>query len=72
MFERGIYEKAEPQVEKFMDGRLFRVLNRAGAWTRAGAGVEKKHSPPRAIDRGGAGNWGVGQPASGPRRPCNE
>jgi len=40
----------------FIDGGLFGALNGAGAWTGAGAGLEKNNTPPRAIDRGGAGN----------------
>jgi len=52
MFERAIYEKQGPGRRKFIDGGLFGALDRAGAWTRAGAGVEKQNAPPRAIDRG--------------------
>ena len=32
----------------------------------------KKHAPPRAVQRGGAGNWAGGPHFSGPRRPRNE
>jgi len=54
---RGEYTKKRgPGRRKFIDGGLFGALNRAGAWTGAGAGVEKKNAPPRAIDRGRAGN----------------
>ena len=53
MFERGIYENAGPVRRKFLDGGLFGALTGAGAWTGAGAGVEKKNTPPRAIDLGG-------------------
>jgi len=65
MFERGIYENAWPVRRKFLDGGLFGALNGAGAWTGAGAGVEKKNAPPRAIDRGGElrrGPAGFGAP----------
>jgi len=63
MFERGIYKKRGPGRRKFIDGGLFGVLNRAGAWTGAGAGVEKKNALPWAID------WGGGQAVSGPGGP---
>jgi len=54
---RGEYtKKPGPGRRKFIDGGLFGALNWAGAWTGAGAGVEKKIAPPQAIDRGGAGN----------------
>jgi len=56
MFERGIYEKGGPGRRKFIDGRLFGALNAAGAWTGAGAGVEKQKALPPDIERGGAGN----------------
>ena len=71
---RGEYTKKRgPGRRKFIDGGgLFGALNGAGAWTWAGAGVEKKNTPPRAIDRGGAGNCGGSPPVSGPRRPRNE
>ena len=53
---RGEYtKKPGPGRRKFIDGGLFVAFNGAGAWTVAGAGVEKKNAPPRAIDRGGAG-----------------
>jgi len=41
---------------KFIDGGLFGALNGTGAWTGAGAGVEKKSSPGGAIGCGRAGN----------------
>jgi len=70
---RGEYTKKRgPVRRKFIEGGLFGALNGAGAWTGAGAGVEKEKAPPRAIDRGGAGNWGGGPPVSRPRRPRNE
>jgi len=54
---RGEYTKKRgPGRRKFIDGGLFGALNGAGAWTGAGAGVEKENAPPGAIDRGGAGN----------------
>jgi len=54
---RGEYTKKRgPGRRKFIDGGLFGALNGAGAWTGAGAGVEKKHTPPQAIDQRGAGN----------------
>jgi len=54
---RGEYTKKRGSgLRKFIDGGLFGALNWAGAWTGAGAGVEKKNALPRAIDRGGAGN----------------
>jgi len=54
---RGEYTKKRGRGRrKFIDGGLFVALNGAGAWTGAGAGVEKRNGPPRAIDRGGAGN----------------
>jgi len=54
---RGEYTKKRgPGRRKFIDGWLWGALNGAGAWTAAGAGVEKKNAPPRAFDRGGAGN----------------
>jgi len=37
-------------------GALGGESSLTGAWTGAGAGVEKTNAPPRAIDRGGAGN----------------
>jgi len=58
MFVRGIYEKAGPRVEKIHGGGLFGALNGAGAWTGAGAGVEKKNALPRGIDRGRELGWG--------------
>jgi len=65
-------KKRGPGRRKFLDGGLFRVLHKVGAWMGAGAGDEKKNTPPRAIDRGGAWNWGGGPPVSAPRSPCNE
>jgi len=54
---RGEYmKKRGPGRRKFIDGGLFRALYGAGVWMGAGAGVGKKNAPPRAIDRGGAGN----------------
>jgi len=54
---RGEYTKKRgPGRRKFIDGGLFRALNGAGAWTGAGAGVEKRKPWARAIDRGRAGN----------------
>jgi len=54
---RGEYTKKRgPGRRKFNDGGLFRALNGAGAWTGAGAGVEKENAPPWAIGPGGAGN----------------
>jgi len=54
---RGEYtKKRSPGQRNFIDGGLFGSLNGAGAWTGAGAGVKKKNAPPRAVDRGGAGN----------------
>ena len=54
---RGEYTKKRgPGQRKFIDGGLFGALNGVGAWTGAGAGVERKNAPPRAIDWGGAGN----------------
>ena len=35
-------KKRGPGWRKFIDGGLFAALNGAGAWTGAGAGVEKK------------------------------
>jgi len=37
-----------------------------------GKGTLKKHTPPRAMQRGRAENWGWGLYLSGPRRPGNE
>ena len=51
---------------------MFGALNEAAAWTQARAGVEKKNTPPRAIERGGVGNGGGGPLVSGPRRPGND
>jgi len=42
--------------ENSLTGGLFGALNGAGAWTGAGAEVEKKNAPPRAIGLGRAGN----------------
>ena len=56
----------------FIDRRLSRALNGAGAWTAAVAGGEKKNTLPWAIDRGGAGDCRRGPLVSGPRRPHNE
>jgi len=54
---RGEYRKKRgPGRRKFIDGGLFGALNGAGAWTGAGAGVEKRNAAPQAIDRGGAWN----------------
>ena len=51
---------------KFIDGGLFAALNRAGAWTEAGAGVEKKMPRPGPLTgAGGAlrrGPAGFGAP----------
>ena len=70
---RGEYTKKRcPRQRKFVDGGLFRALNGAGAWPEVGAWVEKKNTPPRAIDRGRVGNWGRGLPVSGPQGPLNE
>ena len=70
---RGEYTKKRgPGWRKFIDGGLFGALNGREAWTGAGAGVKKKIPPPRAVDRGGAGNSGGSPPVSGPRRPRNE
>jgi len=55
----GEYRKKRgPRRRKFINEGLFRALNRAGAWTRAGAGVEKENTPPRVIDWDGAGIGG--------------
>jgi len=63
---RGEYTKKRgPGRRKFIDGGLFGALNRAGAWTGPGAGVEKRNALPRAIDRGGElrrGPAGFGAP----------
>jgi len=70
---RGEYTKRRgPGRRKFIEGGLFGALNRAGAWTRAGAGIKKTNPLPWAIDQGGAGNGGGGPPVLGPRRPRNE
>jgi len=70
---RGEYTiKLGPKRRKFIDAGLLGALNGAGTWTGAGAGVEKKNGPPRAIDQAGAGNSGGGPPVSGPQRPRNE
>jgi len=53
-------------------GGPFGVLNGVGDRTGAGAGDEKKKAPPRAVERGGAGNLAGGPEFSGPRRPRNE
>jgi len=53
---REFTKKLGPGRRKFIDGGLFGALNGAGAWTRAGAGVEKKNAPSLAIDRGGVWN----------------
>jgi len=37
-----------------------------------GQGTLKKHAPPRAVQRGGTGNWAGGPRFSGPQRPRNE
>jgi len=60
--------------ENSLTGGLFGALNRARAWTGAGPGVEKKHAPPQAIDRGGELRWGpAGFGASeAPYRPLRE
>jgi len=43
---RGTYtKKRDNGWRKSIDGGLFRALNGAGAWTGAGAGVEKKRAP---------------------------
>ena len=54
--EGNIRKSGASGRRKFIDGELFEGLNGAGGWTGAGAGVEKKNAPPRAIDRGGGGN----------------
>ena len=54
---RGEYTKKwGPGGRKFLDGGVFGALNGPRGWTGAGAEVEKKTPPPRAIDLGGAGN----------------
>jgi len=70
MFKRGRYEKAGPQVGKFIDRGLSGTLNKAGAWTGAGTGSGKKTPHPRPLT--GTGNCGRGRPFSGPQRPCNQ
>jgi len=47
-----------------------RLGNRRGRGHRQG--TLKKHAPPRAVQRGGAGSWAGGPRFSGPRRPRNE
>ena len=37
-----------------------------------GQGTLKKHAPPRAVQRGGAGSWAGGPRFSGPWRPRNK
>ena len=67
---RGKYtKKRDPARRKFIDGGLFGALNGAGAWTGAGAGVEKRNAPPWAIDRGRAWNSGGGRRFRGPGGP---
>ena len=61
-----------PGLGKLTYGGRSGALNGAGAWTGAGAEGKKKTAPPRAVDRGGAGNWAGCPLVSGPRRPCNE
>jgi len=42
-------------------------------WGRGqGQGTVKKHTPPWAVQRGGAGSWAGGPRFSGTRRPRNE
>ena len=72
MFERGIYEKAGPQVEKVHWQGAVRGIEGARAWTGAGAGVEKTNALPRAFDRGGVGNWGRGPAVFGVPEARNE
>jgi len=70
---RGEYKKKrDPVWGKFIDGWLSGALNRAGAWTGAAAGAEKKNTPPQAIDRGGAGGRrfrGPGGPVTNTNTP---
>jgi len=69
-YSRGEYTKKRgPGRRKFIEGGLFGALKGAGAWTGAGAGVEKKKAPPRAIGRGWAGNSGGGRQFRGPGGP---
>ena len=52
-----MYQKSnvrEGNIRK--SGALGGENSLTGAWTGAGAGVKKKNTPPRAVDRGGAGN----------------
>jgi len=44
----------------------------AGAWVGTGVGNAEKHTPPQAIERGGAGKRAGGPRVSGPRLPRNE
>ena len=53
---RGEYTKKRgPLRGKFIDGGLFGALNRVGAWTGAGAGVEKTTSRPGPLTAAGRG-----------------
>jgi len=53
---RGEYTKKRgPGRRKLIDGGLFGAVNRAGAWTGAGAGVEKKMPHPGALTGAGRG-----------------
>jgi len=69
---RGEYTKKRgPGRRKFIDGGLFGALNRAGAWTGAGAGVGKKTPHPgrltgagRGIDAGARRFRGPGGPVT--------
>jgi len=47
-----------------------RLGNRRGR--EQGQGTVKYHAPPRAVQRGGAGNWASSLRFSGPQRPRNE
>jgi len=67
---RGEYAKRRgPGRGKFIDVGLSGALNRAGAWTGAGAGGERNNAQPRAIDRGEAANWGGARRFRGPGGP---
>jgi len=68
---RGEYtKKGDPGRSKFIDGGLFGALNGVGAWTGAGAGVEKKkqpglsHSPGQEIGLGARRFRGPGVPVT--------
>ena len=57
---------------RFLPPNLTGACPGNGRGPGRGLGIPKKHAPPQAVQRGGAGNRAGGPLFLGPRRPRNE